>query len=73
MSFNKAEGSSCLNNVFDLIYLDVVCLLAIKMALHFDYYYFKPYKNARTPINIFVQRGHGRTSWESDNLGICRS
>ena len=35
---NKAAGSSCLYNVFDLIYLNVVCLLAIKMAIYLDYY-----------------------------------
>ena len=26
-----------------------------------------------TPINIVVQRGHGRTTWELDNLGNCLS
>ena len=35
---NKAVGSYCLYTVVDLICLKVVCLLAIKMALHFDYY-----------------------------------
>ena len=35
---NKAAGSNCLYTVFDLICLNVVCLLAIKMALHFDFY-----------------------------------
>ena len=35
---NKAVGSYCLCTVVDLICLNVVCLLAIKLALHFDYY-----------------------------------
>ena len=26
-----------------------------------------------TPINIQVERGHGRTTWELDNLGNCLS
>ena len=26
-----------------------------------------------TPINIFIQRGHVRTTWELDNLGNCLS
>ena len=47
MSFEQTAGSSCLYNVFDLIYLNVVCLLAIKMTIiHLIIINLKPYFNA---------------------------
>ena len=36
--WTKQLDSNCLYNVFALICLNVVCLLAVKMVLHFDYY-----------------------------------
>ena len=46
--------------MFDLICRNVVCLLTIKMALHFDYY--------GTPINNLCRKG-GMTgnTWELGN------
>ena len=38
--FVQINMKHLLYTVFDLICLNVVCLLAIKMALHFDYYKF---------------------------------
>ena len=50
------------------MYLNIICLLANKMAIHFDHTIVHG-----TTINICVQRGHGRTTWEVDNLGNCLS
>ena len=59
--------------MFDLICLNVVCLLAIKMAIKMVNILiiinFEPYSNAGYTNQYFVQRGHGKSTWELGNLG----
>ena len=67
MSFEQilAAGSNCLYNVFDLICLNVVCLLAIKMALHLIIINFEPYSNAGYTNQYLCLKG----AWK-EYLGI---
>ena len=56
--------------MFDLICLNVIYLLAIKMALHLIIINFLNHTLMQgTQINIFVQKGHSKNTWEFGNLG----